>query len=104
MELKKIERATDITVFQLRSARYGLKLSLKTVSELTGISEPTLYSLESGDIYFPPEKSRLLTILKVRNVYRKYGVDFFEDNIIKLLTGFEGVEFRFVSKKSNNNS
>lgn len=100
MQLTKINRVNEISVFQLRAARAGLKLSLEKLSELTGITKKTLSNMESGDMFFPPENTSILTLLKVNNVYKYYDVEFFENNVVKLHSILDNIQV--IPPKKNN--
>tara|TARA_B100000614_G_C14506215_1_gene476667 strand:+ start:266 stop:562 length:297 start_codon:yes stop_codon:yes gene_type:complete len=98
MNIEKIKFSTEITVFQLRAARAALRLTFKKLSELSGISEGALIKLEIGDPIYPPKNSSVLTIGKVRTIFERLGIEFYQKNIIRLTQPEESFMIRVVPK------
>lgn len=98
MNIEKIKFSTEITVFQLRAARAALKLPFKKLSELSGISEGALIKLEIGDPIHPPKSSSILTIGKVRGIFEGLGIEFYQNNMIRLSEPEKSFIIRVVSK------
>ena len=98
MNIEKIQFSSDITVFQLRAARAALKISLKKLADISGLSEGALIKLEAGDIYSRPQHSSFLTVGKVRAVLEEMGIEFYHNNFIRLVPKEEQFVIRVVSK------
>ncbi|CAO4844622.1 MAG: hypothetical protein FADNKDHG_01315 [Holosporales bacterium] len=96
MKLEKIQFSSELTVFQLRAARAALRLSLSDVAKIAGLRIATIQKLESGDIYSFP-KSSILTISKVRSVLENHGVEFYKNNLVRLVPLDEKFTIRFIS-------
>lgn len=85
---------TDITVFQLRAARRALNISMRDLAVITGVSPDALVRMEKGDLYSPPPKSHPNTIFKIRVYLEKLGIQFLDNNSIRLSTPEENIRFR----------
>jgi transcriptional regulator with XRE-family HTH domain len=96
MNIEKIKMSSELTVFQLRAARAALKLSLTNLSKITNLRVATIQKLESGDIHMPPQKSSLLTISKVRTALENMGVEFYKNNIVRLVPIDEQFTIRLI--------
>ena len=90
MQLKPIHYTKDITVFQLRAARYSLGITRNEVIQATGVSSSTLSTLENEPLFSTPSSKR--TAYSLRRFYEAKGIIFFEDNAIKYDPAGEGVE------------
>ena len=72
----------DITVFQLRSARLGLRLTFKEVNEKIGISLKTLQRLEAQELSSKPN-IRYANLRKLVKFYELAGIEFIGNNSIR---------------------
>lgn len=103
MQLKPIHYTKDVTVFQLRAARYALGITRNEIIKKTGVSSSTLSMLENEPLFSAPTSLR--TSFTLRGFYESKGIIFFEDNAIKYDPAGDGVtNFIFHIEEANQNS
>lgn len=83
MQFKPIHYTKDLTVFQLKAARYALGITRDEIKNLTGISSSVLNRVEKGELAYAPKQSLPQTIYRLRSLYESHGIVFFEDNTIQ---------------------
>lgn len=85
---------------QIRAARGMLKMSQAELADETGLSVPTIKSLEGSDEAI--EKSHMSTIKKIKENYEKRGIKF---TFSKDSDGMQIAEFglKMSAKKPENN-
>lgn len=67
-----------MTIHQIRMARAGLALTVKEMAKLTDVSHDTITRLEKG------EALKKSTEQKVRSRLERVGVEFLDDNGVRL--------------------
>lgn len=82
MKISPIHYTSDITVFQLRAARYALRITREEILSNLGLSPTSLSQAEKGVLDLPPKKTSQQTIFKLRSYYEFKGIVFLEKNTI----------------------
>lgn len=87
-------QTVDLTTFQLRAARRALGLSFHDISEHTGVAVSALARMESSDLDKFPEHSSPITVFRVRSFLEEQGIEFKEDNWIRLSSSKQDMDIR----------
>jgi transcriptional regulator with XRE-family HTH domain len=82
MKINPIHYTSDITVFQLRAARYAVRITRNEILTNIGLSPTSLSQAEKGRLELPPKKTSQQTIFKLRSYYETKGIVFLENNTI----------------------
>lgn len=89
----------DLTTFQLKAARRALDVSLRDVSDETGIGINALLKLESGDPSSVPKNSQFKTISRLRLYLESKGIEFLENGYIRYVPRPKEAEIVFRIKE-----
>lgn len=90
----------NITAFQLRAARAGLKLKLKYVSNQIKISHATLCKIENEDL-IDLSIFNASTIKKLTQYYESWGIKFGKQNTLYFKENSKTQELPFLQEKKS---
>ena len=98
-KINKHMQTVDLTAFQLRAARRALGLSYNDIFKHTGVAVSALFRMESSDLDKFPEHSSPVTVYRVRAFLEEQGIEFREDNWIRLLPSKQNLDIRVKVEK-----
>lgn len=84
----------DLTVFQLRSARRSLNLTVRDVAKQINLTPSVIVRAEQGDLHEFPPRSTVTSVSRLRSLFEAQGIVFLPDNTIRLEKIMPDIIFR----------